>query len=116
MKKMKILIAYDGSSHAEAALDDLARAGLPEEAEAPVLSVADVWAWPSPKDDDREARAQGLDIVGLNKARFEGRMKSGAKFFPIAAGYNAASAPQTIRFRLFSPARPLLRRSTRSLL
>jgi nucleotide-binding universal stress UspA family protein len=69
MKKMKILIAYDGSSHADAALDDLGRAGLPEEAEALVLSVADVWTWPSPKEDAREARAQELDIVGLNKAR-----------------------------------------------
>jgi len=30
---MKILIAYDGSSCAEAALDDLVRAGLPEAGE-----------------------------------------------------------------------------------
>ncbi|MCW5848473.1 MAG: universal stress protein [Anaerolineae bacterium] len=41
--KMRILIAYDGSSCADAALDDLRRAGLPAEAEALVLSVADVW-------------------------------------------------------------------------
>ena len=39
---MKILIAYDGSPCADAALDDLRRAGLPCEAEAVVLSVADV--------------------------------------------------------------------------
>ena len=46
MKRMKILIAYDGSSHADAALDDLRRAGLPQEAEALVISAADVWMWP----------------------------------------------------------------------
>ena len=39
---MRILIAYDGSSHADAALGDLRRAGLPQEAEAMVISVADV--------------------------------------------------------------------------
>jgi hypothetical protein len=32
--KMKILIAYDGSECAEGILDDLNRAGLPDEAQA----------------------------------------------------------------------------------
>lgn len=45
---MKILIAYDGSDCAEAALDDLQRAGLPIEAEAQVISVAEVWLPPPP--------------------------------------------------------------------
>jgi nucleotide-binding universal stress UspA family protein len=39
---MKLLIAYDGSSCADAALDDLRHAGLPRIAEALILSVADV--------------------------------------------------------------------------
>ena len=43
--KMKILIAYDGSDCASAALTDLRRAGLPQEVDAIVLSVADVWVW-----------------------------------------------------------------------
>ena len=38
---MRVLIAYDGSAHADAALDDLRRAGLPREAEAQLVSVAD---------------------------------------------------------------------------
>lgn len=42
-KKMKILIAYDGSACAEAALDDLRRAGLPETAEVVVMSVNELW-------------------------------------------------------------------------
>lgn len=46
--RMKLLIAYDGSECAEAALDDLQRAGLPREAEALVVSVAEVWLPPPP--------------------------------------------------------------------
>jgi hypothetical protein len=38
----KVLIAYDGSSCADAALEDLRHAGLPRIAKALVLSVADV--------------------------------------------------------------------------
>jgi nucleotide-binding universal stress UspA family protein len=38
---MKILIAYDGSVSADAAIEDLRRAGLPRQAEALVISVAD---------------------------------------------------------------------------
>jgi nucleotide-binding universal stress UspA family protein len=69
MNKMKVLLAYDGSSHADAALDDLGRAGLPREAEALVISVADVWMWPPPKDDAGGLHGEDLDIVGLKKAR-----------------------------------------------
>ncbi|HEX7175672.1 MAG TPA: universal stress protein [Pyrinomonadaceae bacterium] len=47
--KMKILIGYDGSPCADAALDDLQRAGLPPEGvEALVLAVAEVWLPPPP--------------------------------------------------------------------
>ena len=47
-EKMKILLAYDGSSYAEAAIDDLKRAGLPREAEALIVSVGDVLMKPPP--------------------------------------------------------------------
>ena len=40
---MKVLIAYDGSDSAEAAIEDLARAGLGEQGEAIVLSAAKPW-------------------------------------------------------------------------
>jgi nucleotide-binding universal stress UspA family protein len=43
---MKILIAYDGSSCADAALNDLQYAGLPQEVEALILSVAEVFLPP----------------------------------------------------------------------
>lgn len=43
---MKILIAYDGSSCSDLALDDLTNAGLPAKGEALVMSVAEVWLPP----------------------------------------------------------------------
>ena len=45
---MKLLIAYDGSNCADAALDDLTHAGLPATGEAVVMSVAEIWLPPPP--------------------------------------------------------------------
>ena len=45
-ERMKMLFAYDGSSYADAALDDLRRAGLPRDAEALVVTVGDVLMTP----------------------------------------------------------------------
>jgi len=50
---MKILIAYDGSESADAALEDLRRAGLGTEAEALVMTVADVFV-PTPVNEEIE--------------------------------------------------------------
>ena len=49
---MKILIGYDGSDCAEAALRDLRRAGLPNDCEAVVMNVADVFQPPPIKEVD----------------------------------------------------------------
>ena len=49
---MKILIGYDGSASADAALDDLRRAGLPREAEALIVSVGDM-LMPIPQSEMR---------------------------------------------------------------
>jgi nucleotide-binding universal stress UspA family protein len=43
---MKVLFAYDGSECADAAIDDLRRAGLPDDSEILVLSVAENWLPP----------------------------------------------------------------------
>ena len=43
---MKILLAYDGSSCAEAAIDDLYHAGLPPTGSIHVVTVAEVWLPP----------------------------------------------------------------------
>ncbi len=63
-RKMKILIAYDGSELADLALKDLKRAGLPHGAEALVTSMADVWMWP----EDAE-----ITITSAIKAREEAK-------------------------------------------
>lgn len=53
---MKILIGYDGSDCANAALDDLQRAGLPAKAEVVVLTAADVFLPPDASElSDEEA-------------------------------------------------------------
>jgi nucleotide-binding universal stress UspA family protein len=57
--RMKILVAYDGSECADVAIDDLGRAGLPEEAEALIVSVAEVWL-PPPVDENE---AENLEIA-----------------------------------------------------
>ncbi len=49
---MKILIGYDGSECADAALKDLQFAGLPDAASALVLSAADVFLPPKPAVED----------------------------------------------------------------
>jgi nucleotide-binding universal stress UspA family protein len=43
MKRMRILIGYDGSNCAESALADLKRAGFPRKVEATVISVSEEW-------------------------------------------------------------------------
>ena len=63
---MKLLIGYDGSECANAALDDLKRAGLPEVAEVVVLCVADVFLPPS-SGATEEAHPRWL--ADINQAR-----------------------------------------------
>jgi hypothetical protein len=43
-ERMRILIGYDGSECADAAIDDLRCAGLPSDASAVVLSVIESWS------------------------------------------------------------------------
>ena len=59
METMKILVGYDGSLCADAALNDLARAGLPQNVEVRVLSVAEVWL-PPPSNSDEKDTSPGL--------------------------------------------------------
>ena len=54
---MKILIGHDGSRDADAALVDLQRAGLPNDAEALIVSVADVMMVPATPGYELAAQA-----------------------------------------------------------
>lgn len=61
---MKILIGYDGSECADASIDDLKRAGLPEKAEAQILSVAEMWLPPqSPSPGDEVEEVAGVRAI-----------------------------------------------------
>ena len=63
---MKILIAYDGSSHADLAIDDLQWAGLPPDSE--VIVVTAVTDSPYPKKwTEHVAAAEQLAEIGCNR-------------------------------------------------
>jgi nucleotide-binding universal stress UspA family protein len=64
---MKILIGYDGSESADAALEDLQRAGLGTEAESCVMTVADVFV-PTPIDEDVENAVPMYVPPGIKRA------------------------------------------------
>jgi nucleotide-binding universal stress UspA family protein len=73
---VRILIAYDGSVCADAALDDLRRAGLPPVLEAVVVTVADViLPPPDAKVDVDELPARALEVVWHTEARAEKAVK-----------------------------------------
>lgn len=55
---MRLLIAHDGSPGADAALEELGRAGLPTQVEAVVLTVADAYLPPGPPVSDASHRAE----------------------------------------------------------
>jgi nucleotide-binding universal stress UspA family protein len=58
---MKILIGYDGSEYGEIILEDLTQAGLPENTEAVVLTIADVRGFPiSPVTAERISQIENL--------------------------------------------------------
>ena len=107
---MKILIAHDGSPHSAEAIADLARAGMPGDAEAIVLSVADAWVAPSMP---AELAAGGVDfaasqaVVDATLARARDLAADGAKavraLFPAWKVSSEATAG--------SPAWELIRRA-----
>ncbi|HSB11528.1 MAG TPA: universal stress protein [Blastocatellia bacterium] len=61
---MKILIGYDGSDCAHAALDDLQRAGLPRTAEALLITVAELWLPPPPSSYEIPEGALPEGVLG----------------------------------------------------
>jgi nucleotide-binding universal stress UspA family protein len=67
-ERIKLLIGYDGSESADAAVEDIQRAGLPRDTEAIVFAVADVWFYPPPADPTRPAPPSPLDQQILSPA------------------------------------------------
>jgi nucleotide-binding universal stress UspA family protein len=67
--KMRVLIAYDGSEGADAALSDLPRAGLASSVEALILSVAELWLPPPPPSSAGDQSFPLYTPPGLKGAR-----------------------------------------------
>lgn len=66
---MRVLVAYDGSPCADAALDDLTHAGLPKKGEVLVMSVAEVWLPPPPPSayEIASPAITSSNLVGLQR-------------------------------------------------
>ena len=70
-ERMKILIAYDGSTCAGDALDYLSRAGLPREADALIVNVQERWLPPPSGYETVEKVFVSTNSVGAKPARDE---------------------------------------------
>jgi nucleotide-binding universal stress UspA family protein len=64
---MKVLLAYDGSDSAEAAVTDLQKAGLPDDTEIQVITVAHE-GWPHKKSNSAPEEFESPMISGLKEA------------------------------------------------
>lgn len=91
---MKILVAYDGSKCSDAAIDDLAKAGLPSAGSAVVISVSETCLPPhetgGPEPHEQERSAEAVTLAAHAKKCVE-------SLFPgwqvkAAAGYGSPAA------------------------
>jgi nucleotide-binding universal stress UspA family protein len=90
---MRILIGYDGSEWADAALEDLKSAGLPKSAEALVMTMADVFI-PPPIDEEIDNTFPMYVPAGVKRAQEHAERKL------QEAGVMAAHAREQIQ-RMF---------------
>ena len=68
-ERMKILVAYDGSTCADDALDDLPRAGLPREADSLIVRVQERWLSPPSGYETIEEVSVATNSVAAKPAR-----------------------------------------------
>lgn len=83
---MRLLFAYDGSNFSEAALDDIAKAGLPANGEAMVVSVSEIWLPPADGDNGSETDPYIEAIVRKHRERGERSLSEAAAYSRHAAG------------------------------
>jgi nucleotide-binding universal stress UspA family protein len=89
---MKVLIAYDGSACADAAIDDLRNAGLPREGEALVVTVAH-GGWPHSKHSEAELGQFGSPWTELMTNTGEYASKAAARFQSDFPAWKVTSEP-----------------------
>ena len=73
-EQLRVLIPYDGSDGAEAALRDLERAGLPQKFEA-LIAVTEVWLPSSPYEITRAVNARRLKLLTSGMSSFAPAMR-----------------------------------------
>ena len=114
----KLLIAYDGSTSSDAALNDLGRAGLPTALDAVVITVADIIA-PPPDDElpvDDKPAIRIPEVERRAKARAEKAIKEAQGFADRAAKRVKADFPDwnvRVDVRCDSPAWAVLEMAKR---
>ncbi|MCU1288551.1 MAG: Universal stress protein UspA-like nucleotide-binding protein [Acidobacteria bacterium] len=79
---MKIIIGYDGSQTADAALDDLKLAGLPSKAEVIVMAVAEVWL--PPENIEENAVVENAYIEQISEMHRQKNKKAVAEVETLA--------------------------------
>ena len=72
--RSKVLIPYDGSTSGETAIDDLKRAGLPQNFEA-LIAVTEVWLPSSPYEITRAVTARRLKLLTSGLSSFAPAMR-----------------------------------------
>jgi nucleotide-binding universal stress UspA family protein len=87
MKISKVLIAYDGSECADAAVSNLHRAGLPEKAHAIILTVVEEWLPPPSSLEFLESIDHRQEMLALARKACEriGSMMPGWVAEPLVA-------------------------------
>lgn len=91
---MRLLIGYDGSESADAALDDLRKAGLPPRLEALIVSVAEVLMAPALIGDQAPTRPMTVGRVSAAAAQAKAQAAQAlkeAKEFATKAGERVRS-------------------------
>lgn len=114
---MKVLIGYDGSSCADAALEDLQRAGLPRTAEALLISVAEQWLPPPPSSYEipEGALPEGVlgGVIAAKRQAREGVEFANATAFHASKIVQSLFPAWTVSAQAYSgsPAREILSRA-----
>src|SRR5688572_14826861 len=92
---MKILIAYDGSKDAEAAIDDLRFCGLPSTGTAEVISVAEVWLPPPDSVDESDEQSALIEeMLHDRRQRAEKAVADAKMLAGFAAGRVRTALPE----------------------
>ena len=82
----KLLIGYDGSECSDGAIVELARAGLPQQGEAVVAAVADVWPHLPPESYRQLGAQEQAQLPPMSRRALRGFIVADEQQQPVAHG------------------------------